>query len=166
VIGPTDRAAAAPDWKAVEQAIGKAGTLMPGGVYRVGLPRTDFSVTVQGVRVEAPFALGSYAAFKAMGNQAMVMGDLVLRDAWACRSTSRTSETARRHHGDFVLIASEVNPVVRTLRAHGIEVTAIHSHTLTDQPRLFYLHFWAHDEDAVKLAQGRRAALDLTNSRK
>jgi Domain of Unknown Function (DUF1259) len=55
-----------------------------------------------------------------------------------------------------------VNPVVRTLRAHGIEVTAIHSHTLTDQPRLFYLHFWAHDEDAVKLAQGLRAALDLT----
>jgi len=56
--------------------------------------------------------------------------------------------------------------VVRTLRAHGIEVTAVHSHTLTDQPRRFYLHFWAHDEDAVKLAQGVRAALDLTNSRK
>lgn len=56
--------------------------------------------------------------------------------------------------------------MVRTLRAHGIEVTAVHSHTLTDQPRRFYLHFWAHDEDAVKLAQGVRAALDLTNSRK
>ena len=56
--------------------------------------------------------------------------------------------------------------MVRTLRAHGIEVTAIHSHTLTDQPRRFYLHFWTHDEDAVNLAQGLRAALDLTNSRK
>jgi hypothetical protein len=54
VIGQTCRAAAAPDWKAVEQAIGKAGSIMPGGVYRVGLPRTDLTVTVQGIRVEPP----------------------------------------------------------------------------------------------------------------
>ena len=63
------------------------------------------------------------------------------------------------------LIASEVNPVARTLRANGIEVTALHNHALGDEPRLFYMHFWAHD-DALKLARGRRAALDLTNSRK
>lgn len=67
--------------------------------------------------------------------------------------------------GDFVLIASEVNPVARTLRANGIEVTALHNHALGDGPRLFYMHFWAHD-DALKLARGLRAALDLTNSRK
>src|SRR5215471_17796142 len=73
--------AAAPAWKAVEQALGKAGQTMPGGVYRVGFPRTDLSVTVEGVRVEPAFALGSYAAFKPMGDGAMVMGDLVLLDA-------------------------------------------------------------------------------------
>jgi len=65
--------------------------------------------------------------------------------------------------GDFVLIAGEVNPVARTLRAHGIEVTALHNHALADSPRLFYMHFWAND-DAVKLARGLRAALDQTNS--
>jgi hypothetical protein len=67
--------------------------------------------------------------------------------------------------GDFVLIASEVNPVAGALRANGIEVTALHNHALGDQPRLFYMHFWAHD-DALKLARGLRAALDLTNSRR
>ncbi len=67
--------------------------------------------------------------------------------------------------GDFVLIAREVNEVARTLRGHGIEVTAIHQHALADNPRLFYLHFWAHD-DAIKLAQGLKAALDQTNSAK
>ena len=61
--------------------------------------------------------------------------------------------------GDFVLLADEVNPVLVALRQHGIEVTAVHSHMLDDQPRTFYLHFWAVD-DAVKLAGGLRAALD------
>ena len=64
---------------------------------------------------------------------------------------------------DFVLLGSEVNPVIRALREHGIAVTALHSHMLTEQPRLFFMHFWAN-EDAVKLAQGLRSAIDLTNS--
>src|SRR4029450_559355 len=63
--------------------------------------------------------------------------------------------------GDFVLIGDEVNPVIKALRSNGIEVTAIHSHMLNEQPRLFFLHFWAND-DAVKLAKGLRAALDKT----
>jgi len=67
--------------------------------------------------------------------------------------------------GDFVLIDKEVNTVARTLRQHGIDVTAIHNHGLQDIPRLFYMHFWATD-DVAKLAQGLKAALDLTNSRK
>jgi hypothetical protein len=67
--------------------------------------------------------------------------------------------------GDFVLIGSEVNDVVRTLRTNGIEVMAIHSHMLTEQPRIIFLHFWAND-DAVKLAKGLRAALDKTASTK
>jgi hypothetical protein len=64
--------------------------------------------------------------------------------------------------GDFVLTAKEVNPVLRALRSGGIEVAAIHSHMLDEQPRLFFLHFWAND-DASKLAHGLRAALDKTS---
>jgi hypothetical protein len=67
--------------------------------------------------------------------------------------------------GDFVMIASEVNQVIRALRENGIEVTALHSHMLNESPRLFFMHFWAND-DAQKLAHGLRAALDKTNSRK
>ena len=67
--------AADPDWKAVEQALGKSGQLLPGDVFRVGMPRTDLSVTVKGVPVRAGFALGSYAAFKQVGDQVMVIGD-------------------------------------------------------------------------------------------
>ena len=65
--------------------------------------------------------------------------------------------------GDFVLIAREVNPVIKALRQNGIAVTALHSHMLDEQPRLFFLHFWAND-DALKLAKGLRAALDKTAS--
>jgi hypothetical protein len=63
--------------------------------------------------------------------------------------------------GDFVLIAREVNPVIQALQGNGIEVTALHSHMLDEQPRLFFMHFWAND-DAMKLARGLRAALDRT----
>ena len=61
--------------------------------------------------------------------------------------------------GDFVLIAGEVNPVLRALRTNGIAVTALHSHILNESPRLFFMHFWG-EGDAVKLARGLRAALD------
>ena len=64
--------------------------------------------------------------------------------------------------GDFVLTAKEVNPVLRALRENGIEVTAVHNHMLDDQPRLFFMHFWAND-DTSKLAKGLRAALDKVN---
>ena len=67
--------------------------------------------------------------------------------------------------GDFVLTSDEVNPVIKALRANGIEVTALHSHMLDEQPRLFFMHFWAND-DALKLARGLRAALDKTASAK
>jgi len=67
--------------------------------------------------------------------------------------------------GDFVLLASEVNPVLRALRQNGIAVTALHSHMLGEEPRLLFMHFWAND-DALRLAKGLRAALDKTNSGK
>jgi hypothetical protein len=63
------------------------------------------------------------------------------------------------------MIASEVNPVIRALRDNGIEVTALHNHMLNDEPRLFFMHFWA-DDDAVKLARGVRSALDKMNTAK
>jgi hypothetical protein len=275
--------AADPDWKAVEQALGKTGQMQPGDVFRIGMPRTDLSVTVKGVPVKAGFALGSYAAFKQVGDHAMVMGDLVLLDqeipavmsglhagglevtaihnhlnemtphvmymhygghgdavqlaralrqalsasgtplggttAPAAAASGPTLDTklieqalgrsgrdmgngvfqvtAPRAEtitegamtllpamgvvtvmnfqptangkaaitGDFVLVDKEVNAVAKTLRQHGVDVTAIHNHALMDSPRLFYMHFWAND-DPVKLAQALKAALDQTNSRK
>src|SRR5205085_7187708 len=67
--------------------------------------------------------------------------------------------------GDFVLTAKEVNPVIKALRQNGIAVTALHSHMLEEQPRLFFMHFWAND-DAMRLAKGLRAAIDQTNFEK
>jgi hypothetical protein len=67
--------------------------------------------------------------------------------------------------GDFVMVGKEVNPVIKALRQNGIAVTALHSHMLDEQPRLYFMHFWAND-DAMKLAKGLRAALDQTNSKK
>jgi hypothetical protein len=274
--------AAEPDWKAVEQALGKSGQLQDGGVFRVAMPRSDLSVTVRSVAVKPGFALGSYAAFKQVGDHAMVMGDLVLLDqeipsvmsglfsggldvtavhnhlnemsphvmymhyeghgdavmlASALRQalsasatplgtpapaaaasgpaidTSEIERTLGRTGrdvgggvfqvtvpraeaitengtpllpamgvvtvlnfqatadgktaitGDFVLLDREVNPVARTLRQHGVDVTAIHNHALVDAPRLFYMHFWAVDAP-VKLAQALKVALDQTNSRR
>lgn len=65
--------------------------------------------------------------------------------------------------GDFVMVSQEVNPVIQALRSNGIEITALHSHMIDEQPRLFFMHFWAND-DANKLAKGLRAAIDKTAS--
>jgi len=280
VAAPAPARAAAPDWKAVEQALGQTGQLQLGDVFRIGMPRTDLAVTVRGIPVKAGFALGSYAAFRQAGDRAMVMGDLALLDQEVPAVMSRLFDgglevTAVHNHlnemsphvmyvhyeghgdaiqmaralrqalsasgtplggpptspapagatldtkqieqalgrqgrdigggvfqvtvaraetitamgqpllpamgvvtvmnfqptadgkaaitGDFVLVDKEVNVVARTLRQHGIDVTAIHNHGLMDSPRPFYMHFWAND-DPAKLALGLKAALDQTNS--
>ncbi len=266
------------DWAPVAKALGRSGSEMPGGIYRVGLGRSDLKVTLDGVQIKPPLALGSYLAFQKMGSEAMVMGDLVLlheevnpvmkklveggievtalhnhllrsspatmymhfeghgdpaKLATALRTALAESKTplaaptaagspppidldtaaiertlgakgtanagvygfniARAETisengmsipigmgsgivinfqptgsgkaaitGDFVLIAKEVNPVLRTLRDNGIEVTALHSHMLEEQPRLFFMHYWAND-DAQKLATGLKAALTKVN---
>src|SRR5438270_13389451 len=94
-----------PDWAQVEQALGRTGQLMPGDVFRIGMPRSDLQVAVEGVPVEAGFALGSYAAFKYYESEGktMVMGDLVLLD-------------------------EEVPAVMSGLIQNGITVTALHNH--------------------------------------
>src|ERR671919_1597654 len=124
---------AEPDWRAVEQALGKSGQLQPGDVFRVGMPRTDLSVTVKGVPVKAGFALGSYAAFKQVGDHAMVMGDLVLLD-------------------------QEVPAVMSGLFAGGLEVTAVHNHLNEMSPHVMYMHYEGHG-NAVQLAKALRQAL-------
>lgn len=93
------------EWARVGEALGKTGTEMPGGVYRIGLPRTDIKATLDGVELKLGFALGGWVAFEKMGQESMMMGDLVL-----------TSD--------------EVNPVMARLVSGGIEVTALHNHLL------------------------------------
>ena len=128
--------AAQPDWKAVEQALGKSGQLQDGDVFRVGMPRTDLSVTVKGVPVKAAFALGSYAAFKQVGDHAMVMGDLVLLD-------------------------QEVPAVMSGLFSGGLEVTAVHNHVNEVSPHVLYMHYEGHG-DALQLARALRQALSAS----
>lgn len=262
------------DWAAVAQALGKSGSEMPGGVYRVAFPRSDLNETLDGVSLKAGFAFGGWIAFKRTGKDAMVMGDLVLTDAEVSPVMKKMEEsgieiTALHNHllrnqpftmymhvagtgdpvklatalhtglaasntpfaapaaagqppaidfdtaavdrimgykgknnggiygftiaratpvkdggmevpaamgsatginfqptgggkaaitGDFVLVGREVNPVLKALSENGIEVTALHSHMMDEQPRLFFMHFWAND-DAQKLAHGLKAAL-------
>ena len=125
------------DQAQVEAALGRSGRII-NGILQVGVPRAE-RITDGGMELLPAMGVATAINFQPTGNgQAAITGD-------------------------FVLIAGEVNPVARTLRAHGIEVTALHNHALADSPRLFYMHFWAND-DAVKLARGLRAALDQTNS--
>jgi hypothetical protein len=121
------------DTAAVARALGVGGKVN-GGVYQVSVPRRE---TVRDGGREVPPSMGVATAINFQptgGGKAAITGD-------------------------FVLAASEVNPVIRALQENGIEVTALHSHMLTEQPRLFFMHFWAND-DATKLARGLRAALD------
>ncbi|MER9338589.1 DUF1259 domain-containing protein [Mesorhizobium sp. M0293] len=268
-------ASAAPDWETIAKALGKSGTETPDGVYRVGLPRTDLKVSLDGISLKPGFALGGWIAFEPMGDQAMVMGDIVLTQDEVNPVMKKLEEggieiTAVHNHllraepmtlymhvlgqgdpvtlatalhaglalsktpmgggaqpqaapqiefdtasvdqtigykgkangavyqftiprakpveengmevpaamgsaiainfqstgggkaaitGDFVLTAKEVNPVIKAMQDNGIEITALHSHMLDEQPRLFFMHFWAND-DVQKVAKGLRAALD------
>jgi len=256
--------------------------MLAGDVFRIGMPRSDLKVTVNGVPVQAGFALGSYAAFKQFDDGAMVMGDLVLLDeevnavmqglfdqgfeisalhnhlnnmsphvmymhyeghgdalqlaqglhqglapsatplspavppapaaapsgpqldvgmldgilGYSGRANgsvvqytiARAETITEMGHellpsmgvatalnfqptgpdtaaatGDFILMGGEVNAVAQTLRANGIEVTAMHQHHISEQPKVYYMHFWANTDPAT-LAQGLRAALDQTNT--
>jgi len=123
----------------IDQIIGAKGK-PSGGVYQVAVQRSD-EISEQGMQLNPPGPLGVATGinFQPTGN-------------------GKAAIT-----GDFVLIGSEVNPVIHALKSNGIEVTAVHSHMLDEQPRLFFLHFWAND-DALKLAKGLRAALDQTRN--
>ena len=270
------------DWQKVDETLGRKASVSD-DVHRYGFPRSDLSVTLDGVAIKPSLALGGWVAFKPVHGAVMAMGDLVLleteinpvmarmiagglqitavhnhllranpatfymhiaghgdpariaatiHDALAESKTPLTvappsspppavdldtaqldsimgvkgqnnggvyAFTVKRRDpikeddmpltpvgpmgvatginfqptgggkaaitGDFVLTNEEVNPVINALRSNGIEVTALHSHMLDEQPRLFFMHFWAND-DAIKLAKGLRAALDKTASTK
>jgi hypothetical protein len=127
------------DQKQVEQILGHVGKVN-GGVLQVGVPRAE-SISDSGMNVPPSMGVATALNFQPTEN-----GNAAIT-------------------GDFVLLANEVNPVLRALRQNGIAVTALHSHMLREEPRLFFMHFWAND-DALRLAKGLRAALDETNSGK
>ncbi|MGH7626328.1 MAG: DUF1259 domain-containing protein [Gemmatimonadaceae bacterium] len=122
------------DTAQIRQALGHGGKVN-GGVYQVSVPRPE---TIRMSGIEVPPAMGTATSinFEATGGGRAAI------------------------NGDFVMTAGEVNPVIRALTESGIDVVAVHNHMLTEQPRLFFLHYWAND-DAVKLARGLRRALDL-----
>ncbi|HEV7718735.1 MAG TPA: DUF1259 domain-containing protein [Arsenicitalea sp.] len=131
--------AADPDWQGVAQALGKSGTVMPQGVYRVGLPRSDLHVVLDGVELKPSLALGSWLAFQPMdAKQTMVMGDLVLTEA-------------------------EIGPVMKKLEESNIDITALHNHLFRAQPATFYMHVFAQG-DAVALAHTMHDALALSGT--
>jgi hypothetical protein len=273
-------------WKPVEDALGRKGTPNPGGVLKFSFPRSDLRVVLSGVILKPALALGTWVAFKRIGDHVMVMGDLVLLDSEVASvmgslQQNGVEQTALHNHllresphvmymhiraignavriakavrtaleftqtplapaptppaaataapaaldldtasiakvmgvrgkvnggvyqltfprlekirqekmdippsmgiatainfqstgagkaavtGDFVLLGREVNPVIWALGENGIEVTAIHSHMIGEEPRLFFMHFWAND-DVGKLARGLKAALDRTRARR
>jgi Domain of Unknown Function (DUF1259) len=127
------------DQKQVEQILGHTGKVN-GGVLQIGVPRAE-AITDSGMTVPPSMGVATAINFQPTGN-------------------GKAAIT-----GDFVLLGTEVNPVIKALRQNGIAVTALHNHMLMEEPRLFFMHFWAND-DALKLAKGLRAALDNTNSAK
>jgi len=138
VLGAPPTQASDAQWKPLRQIFGFDGSVMPGGVIRFNMPRSDLHVTVEGVEVKPGLALGGWAAFHPVGKEAMVMGDLVLT-------------------------ADEVVHVVDALMAGGVEVTAIHNHLLGEAPQILYLHVGGHG-DPVKLARAVVQAVGLTQT--
>ncbi len=117
---------------AIDKALGLTGQ-MQGDVYRVGMPRTDLSVTVHGIAIKPGLALGSWAAFRRADTRAVV-------------------------HGDLVLTESEIDPVISRLEESGLQITAVHNHLLGETPRLMYVHYWGEGEEGA-LARNVRMAL-------
>jgi hypothetical protein len=133
---PEPERAAEPGIEALGRILGHEGKAS-GGVYQFSIPRAE-PIADDGMGVPPSMGTGIAINFQPLGG-------------------GRAAAT-----GDFVLTAGEVNPVLRTLREHGIEVTALHNHMLREEPRLFFMHFWGVD-DPGKLAEGIKAALDKVN---
>src|SRR5438477_1946186 len=120
------------DWQKVDDAFGRKPAVS-GDVHRYGFPRTDLTVTLDGVTIRPALALGGWVAFKPAHGGVMAMGDLVL-------------------------LETEINPVMTKLIENGLEITAIHNHVLRGSPATFYMHVGGHG-DPIKMAAAIRAAL-------
>ncbi len=125
------------DTAGVEQALGRKGTA-DGGLFKYSIPRKDTIVEDGHVLPAASLNLTTVINFQPVGGGRAAI------------------------NGDFILIAPEVQKVIQALRAGNIQIVELHNHGLTEQPRLFYMHYWAVD-DAVTLAKALRPALDATN---
>ncbi len=122
----------------IAQSLGRAGSAMPGDVYRVAFPRSDLKVTIDGVVVAPGLGLGGYAAFKQEPDTTMVVGDVVLRE-------------------------DEIQNVITSLENGGFHITALHNHLRNETPHVMYLHFMGTGE-AKLLATSLRSALLLTKT--
>jgi hypothetical protein len=127
------------DTAAIAAALGYGGRAN-GGVYQVGVPRVE-QVTENGMEIPASMGLATAINFQSTGSGSAAIT------------------------GDFVMIADEVNKVIRALQSNGIQSTAIHSHMLAESPRLFFMHFWAN-ANAVNLAKGLHDGLAEMNVKK
>ena len=125
------------DTGAINTALGTVGQAQ-GDIYKISLPRTDLSVSIDEVKLKPRFALGSWIAFKGRGDAAVA-------------------------HGDLVLTEDEVGPVLRRLEQDGITVTALHNHLIRETPKVMYLHFWAEGDEG-QLAANLLRALILTKT--
>src|SRR5512132_4448701 len=125
------------DWQKVDDALGRRPAVT-GDVHRYGFPRTDLSVTLDGVTIKPALALGGWVAFKPAHGGAMIMGDLVL-------------------------LETEINPVMAKLIEGGLEITAVHNHLLRANPATFYMHVGGHG-DPVKIAAVIRDALSASKT--
>ncbi|MFY9570485.1 MAG: DUF1259 domain-containing protein [Blastocatellia bacterium] len=134
---PAPQAPPTAEWKKVQDIIGVQGRER-GGVLQIGVARKEKIAMADGT--EVPAFMGTATAIN-----------------------FQLSPKGAATTGDFVMTATEVNPVIRELRKAGIQITALHSHMLDESPRLFFMHFWGND-DPVRLARGLKAALDKTNS--
>jgi hypothetical protein len=126
------------DWSKVDQALGKPGNVLPGGVHKWGMPRSDLKITVDGITLKPTLALGSWVAFLPTAGGAMFMGDLVLTE-------------------------DEISPVMKRLIEGGIEITAVHNHLLRTSPAVYYMHVGGHG-DPVQLVEALRAGLVLSHT--
>jgi hypothetical protein len=125
--------------KKIEEVLGHQGS-MGGGVLHINVPRDDIQVKMNGVEIPGSMGMSIALNFQMEGKKAAI-------------------------NGDFMLLAGEVNPVIKALRENGIEVASLHNHMLDEEPRLFFMHFWAYG-NASTLAKGLKAALDQTGVRK
>ena len=121
----------------IEKIIGYPGS-MGGDVFHITVPRNGIHVTTMGTRMPGSMGMNTPLNFQLDGKNAAINGDFMLRPA-------------------------EVNPVIKVLRANGIEVASIHNHLLDNEPQLVFMHFWAYG-DAVGLAKGLKAALEQVGS--